>query len=101
MKTFALILLPLICTARPLSDEIDALIDSARGAPGEFAADAMIRIAGTDKIARARKIELLEQAFQRASDAQEPYPRHALGLQQAGSAPYWNRLYKQELDALS
>ena len=101
MKTFALILLPLICSARPPSDEIDALIDSARGAPGEFAADAMIRIAGTDKIARARKIELLEQAFQRASDAQEPYPRHALGLRQDGSAPYWNRLYKQELDALS
>jgi hypothetical protein len=44
---------------------------------------------------------LLEQAFQRASEAQQPYPRHAAPLKLDGSSGYWNRLYKQDLDALS
>jgi len=56
---------------------IDALLDAARAAPAEFAADAMIRIAALDQLEKARRIELLEQAFQRASGAQQPYKRHA------------------------
>ncbi|SPE37543.1 conserved exported hypothetical protein [Candidatus Sulfopaludibacter sp. SbA6] len=101
MKTLALILLPFLRAAAAAPADIDALIDSARAAPDEFAADAIIRIAGTDKIEKARKIELLEQAFQRAAGAPEPYQRHALPLRLDGSSSYWNRVYKQELDALS
>ena len=101
MKTIALILLPLLRAAAAAPADIDALIESARAAPAEFAADAMIRIAGTDKIEQARKIELLEQAFQRASGAQEPYQRHGLPLRLNGSTAYRNRVYQQGLDALS
>lgn len=99
MKTLALILLPIFCAGA--ADDVGALIDAARAAPGEFAADAMIRIAGTDKVEKARKIELLEQAFQRASGAQEAYQRHALPVRLDGSSAYWNRAFKQELDALT
>jgi len=101
MKTVALLFLPLLRAAVAAPADLDALIDSARAAPGEFAADAMIRIAGTDKIEKPRKIELLEQAFQRASGAQQPYPRHAAPLRLDGSSSYWNRVYKQDLDALT
>ncbi|SPF42506.1 conserved exported hypothetical protein [Candidatus Sulfopaludibacter sp. SbA4] len=101
MKTFALILVPLLGVAAAAPADIDALIDAARAAPGEFAADAMIRIAGTDTIEKARKIELLEQAFQRASGAQQPFRRHAVPLRLDGSSTYWNRVYNQDLDALS
>ena len=101
MKTALLILVPLVCSAATGPADIDALIDAARSVPGEFSADALIRIAGTDKIDKARKIELLEQAFDRASGAQQPFPRHAVPLKLDGSSSYWNRLNKQDLDALS
>ena len=101
MKTASVILVLSLRAACAAGSDIDALIESARGAPPEFAADAMIRIAGTDKIEKNRRIELLEQAFERAAGAQEAYPRHALPLRLDGSSTYWNRVYKQELDGLS
>jgi hypothetical protein len=46
--------------------EIEALVDRARGAPAEFAADALLRIVASGKIEdRAWKRELLEEAFRR------------------------------------
>jgi len=63
MKTLAVILLP-CCRGRDAPAAIDALLDAARAAPAEFAADAMIRIAALDQLEKARRIELLEQAFQ-------------------------------------
>jgi hypothetical protein len=100
MKTLAL---TFVCTlaAATAAPDLDALIEAARAAPGEFAADALIRIAASDKIDPPRKIELLQQAFERASGAQMAYPRHATPLRLDGSAAYWNRLYRQDLDALS
>lgn len=87
--------------AADVASDINGLIDAARTAPGEFAADALIRIAGTDPVDKSRKIELLESAFAKASEAQLRYPRHAAPLKLDGSSGYWNRLYKQDLDALT
>ena len=81
--------------------DVDALIGAARSAPPEFSADALIRIAGVEQLDKNRRIELLAQAFERASSAQQPFKRHAAPLRSDGSPGYWNRVYSQDLDALS
>lgn len=101
MKTLAVILLPLVCAAATAPSSLDGLIDSARAAPGEFAADALIRIAALDQLDKARKIELLDQAFQRASEAQQPYKRRAAAVRLDGPMGFLNRAYDQDLDGLS
>ena len=100
MKTLALILLPMLSAAADAPAGIDALLDAARAAPAEVAADATIRIAALDQLEKARRIELLDEAFRRASGAQQPYKRHATFLQ-AGPSSYLNRAYGQDLDILS
>ena len=101
MKTLAVILLPMLCAAADAPAGIDALLDAARAAPAEFAADAMIRIAALDQLEKARRIELLEQAFQRASGAQQPYKRHATFVRPDSPSGFLNRAYGQDLDAMS
>ena len=101
MKTLAAILLPMLCAAAEAPAGIDALLDAARAAPPEFAADAAIRIAALDGLEKARKIKLLEQAFQRASGAQQPYKRHAAFVLAGTPSGLLNRAYGQDLDAMS
>jgi len=64
-----------------------------RAAPAEFAADAMIRIAGLDQLEKARRVELLEQAFQKASGAQQPYKRRATFLRLGSTSGFLNQAY--------
>ena len=52
-------LLPLYAGAAAPA-EVQALVDSARGAPAEFAADTLIRVAGLDKLDKAYRVELLD-----------------------------------------
>jgi hypothetical protein len=101
MKTLAVILLPVLCAAADAPAGLDALLDAARAAPAEFAADAIIRIAGLNQLEKARRIELLEQAFQRASGAQQPYKRHATFVRPDTPSGFLNRAYGQDLDAMS
>ncbi|MGA2270426.1 MAG: hypothetical protein ABSH44_18280 [Bryobacteraceae bacterium] len=101
MKTLAWILLPLLCAAADAPVGIDALLDAARAAPPEFAADATIRIAALDKLEKPRRIELLEQAFRRASGAQQPYKRHAAFARPGSPSGFLNHAYGQDLDAMS
>ena len=101
MKTLAVILLPMLCAAADAPAGIDALLDAARAAPAEFAADAMIRIAALDQLEKARRIELLEQAFQRASGAQQPYKRHATFVRPDTPSGFLNRAYGLDLDGMS
>jgi len=49
--------------AGPSSLEIQSVVDLAHSAPPEVAADALIRVAALDQLAKARRVELLEQAF--------------------------------------
>jgi len=73
----------------------------ARAASGEFAAEALIRIAGTGSLDKPRRIALLEEAFGRAGEAQLPYRRRAAITQIPGPAGVFNRVYSQGLDAMS
>src|SRR5258708_965578 len=99
MKILA-ILLPFFCAAAA-GPSVDALIEAARTAPPEFLSDALIRIASNSQLEKPRKIELLNQAFERAAGAQLPYKRTSGLLRPDGQAAYWNRVYGQDLDALS
>ncbi len=101
MKTLAVILLPMLCAAADAPAGIDAVLDAARAAPAEFAADAMIRIAALDQLEKARRIELLEQAFRRASGAQQPYKRHATFVRLGSPSGFLNRAYGLDLDVMS
>ena len=101
MKTLALILLPMLCAAADAPAGMDALLDAARAAPAEFAADAIIRIAALDQLDKTRQVELLEEAFQKASGAQQPYKRHATFLRPGSPSSFLNRAYGQDLDAMS
>jgi hypothetical protein len=101
MKTLAAILLPMLCAAAGAPAGIDALLDAARAAPAEFAADAMIRIAALDQLEKAHRVELLEQAFQKASGAQQPYKRRAAFLRLGSTSGFLNQAYAQDLDAMS
>jgi hypothetical protein len=57
-------------------DEIASFIDNVRSAPPEFAADLLIRLAESDRIADpVWKQELLEEAFRTSQQAQQPYKR--------------------------
>jgi len=82
--------------------DMEALVNDASAVPAEFAADLFIRIAGSPNLDdRARKRELLENAFMRAYGAQEAYKRAtpvAPFDSQAGAAA---RAYATGLDALT
>jgi hypothetical protein len=101
MKPIVLLLLPLLCPAAVAPNELNAVLDLARSAPGEFAADALIRVASLDALEKTKRIELLEEAFHRASEAQQPWRREATITRIGGAAVFLNRAYGQELDGLS
>jgi hypothetical protein len=101
MKFPAVILAPLLCAAADTGGGINALIDQARSAPGEFAADALIRIAALPQVAPPAQIQLLEEAFRRAGEAQQPYKRRSAVLRGGTEARAQTRAYQQDLDGLS
>src|SRR5271157_1099003 len=101
MKPFALLLAPAFCWAATTPPPIDGVTAMARAASGEFAAEALIRIAGTGSLDKPRRIALLEEAFGRAGEAQLPYRRRAAITQIPGPAGIFNRVYSQGLDAMS
>lgn len=100
MKPFLFLLLPLVCGA-VVPKEMAPVIDMARQAPGEFGADALIRIASSDKLDKATRVQLFEEAFRRATEAQQPLKRRASILRVAGPAGFLQRAYQQNLDGLS
>src|SRR5947209_5822965 len=91
----AALMLPLLCFAAASAPGVDAVVDLARGAPGEFAADAMIRVAALDSVEKKQKIELLEDAFQRAASAQQQYKRRSAVGHLSGASAFLNRVYAQ------
>jgi hypothetical protein len=100
MKSFVLLLLPFVCPAA-IPNEIAPVIDMARQAPGEFAADALIRIASTDRLDKPVRIQLLEEAFRRAAEAQQPFKKKAAILRVGGAAAFQQHVNQQNLDGLS
>src|SRR6185369_17091119 len=101
MRFSGIFLLCVLCCPAATPVDLDSLIAAARTVPAEFSADAMIRVAALDRLPKEQRIQLLEQAFEKAAGAQEPYKRHAAALRNDGSVGYWNRVYGQDLDGLS
>ncbi len=84
-------------TERPAA--IRSLVDRARSAPAEFAADALIRIASLERLDKAWRSELLEDAFGRARGAAQPFKRRP--AVPGGQGPFLERAFSQDLDTLS
>jgi hypothetical protein len=99
MKALLVLLVSAFTAAAASPAEIDALAVAARAVPPEFGADALLRLAALEQPA-ARRIELIRQAFEKGSHAQEPYKRRSI-LLPGQVSPFSNRAYQQELDALS
>jgi hypothetical protein len=89
---------------QPRDLQIDSLIADARTLPAEFSADVLIRLAGFPQVSRATKVELLDEAFQRAQSARDDYRLSARpelpddsrqGAQRQASATGLNRVSLQ------
>lgn len=100
MKFSLFLLIPLGCLAA-IPNDVAPVVDMARHAPGEFCADALIRVAALDKVDKATRIQLLEEAFRCAAGAQQPFKRQPSILKVAGTAGILKHVYQQDLDALS
>ena len=82
--------------------ELDNLIQLARTASPEVSADALLTLASSKLItAKARKADLIEEAFHIAEKAREPVKRRSVGLQVDTRAGYKARAYSFGLDKLS
>ncbi|MGA2113492.1 MAG: hypothetical protein ABSH56_01935 [Bryobacteraceae bacterium] len=86
--------------ATPAADIVPVL-DRARKAPGEFAADSLIRLASLETLDKPRRIGLLEEAFRRAGEGKQPLKRRVVITRVAGPARFLARAYGQDLDGLS
>lgn len=96
---FVLLTAVAVCAATPV--EIDSIVSAARSAPPEFAADALIRLAALEQLPKEKRLDLLQQAFDRAGGAQQPYQQHAAFVRNDGSTAYWNKVAGQGLDTLT
>lgn len=96
----ALFLLPVFAAAANTPAELDAVVSAARALPPEFAADALIRVSAIDTLDRARRIELLEEAFRKASQAEQPYKLRSAMTGLSAPVAFLTKANLQELDGL-
>ena len=105
MRLACLLLLPIALVAEPakLAEPYQTIVGLAHAAPPEFAADALLRVEESGKIAdRDARRELIEEAFRLAGAAK--FPLRMRGIQ--GSlvdtrSGYLSLAYDLKLDALS
>lgn len=86
------------------SPEIENLISIARTTPPEFAIDALIRIAASDKVDATWKQEILEEAFVLTANVQNPLRLRAIALPATSAdtrAYYLSSAFDLRLDRLS
>jgi hypothetical protein len=82
--------------------ELVRLIDELRAAPPEFAADSMIKLSPHPEIDDEWKVEILEEAFRIAFDAQYPYKMKHLSESQAETRTgYKSMAFNLKMDRLS
>lgn len=99
MKTLATMLAVVCACAAAAPGDLDHLIAEARALPPEFAADALLRLAALEGNSPARRKEMIEQAFERASGVQPRYKLRS-AFSSAPSAAFLNKAYAQNLDGL-
>jgi hypothetical protein len=82
--------------------ELVRLIDELRAAPPEFAADSMIKLTPLPEIDDRWKVEILEEAFRIAFDAQYPYKmKHLSESQPETRTGYKSMAFDLKMDRLS
>lgn len=101
MKTPALFLFPLILLGATGASVPGTVSTLARQAPPEFAADALIRLASSEKLDTRARVKWLTEAFRRAAGAQHPLKLRASITRSGGTGGFLERAYQQDLDALS
>jgi len=101
MKTPVLFLFPLLLLGATGSSDSNTILNLARKAPPEFAADAMIRLASNEKLDTRARVKWLTEAFRRAAGAQHPLKLRASITRSGGTGGFLERAYQQDLDTLS
>ncbi|MFL6208193.1 MAG: hypothetical protein ACJ74W_05045 [Pyrinomonadaceae bacterium] len=87
---------------RKLPVEVETFLLGAQLARPEIAADLLLRVVEAGLVPeQTRKIELLEEAYRRAADAQQPLKRRAWGGMVDTRTGYLSFAYDLKLDALS
>lgn len=86
-----------------LDPDLQGLVDTAASVPSEFAADALLRLAESGRIAdRATKLELITNAFYLAESAQRPVKmRVGMPLPSDSREAFLASAYRLNLDKLS
>lgn len=101
MKTLAaFFLIPFCAAAAANPADVESLVTAARALPPEFAAEALIRLSGVDALPAARRVEILQEAFQKAGQAQLPYQLRSALMGLPAAAAFLSKVNRQELDAL-
>ncbi len=77
------------------------IIEMAHRAPGEFAADALLRIGALPSLSKEERSHAIQDAYQRAAEAQQPLKRVNSMPNRASNAAFEQRAFAQDLDALS
>jgi hypothetical protein len=96
-----LIFLAAACVFAAPAPVPDVLLEQARAAPPEFAADALLRLAESGKRTPEKRIALMEEAFRLAQSAhfQMPYRSFRNGTDSREATQ--SQAYRMRLDALS
>src|ERR1700694_1016206 len=105
MRRFSLLILAaaFLADAPKLPEPYQSIVELAHAAPPEFAADALLRVVESDKIAnRDSKRDLVAQAFRLAGMAKfQVRMRGVAGTMVDTRSGYLSRAYDLKLDALS
>ena len=98
----ALLLAACLAPGQELPPEVQGILGLAYASPPEFAADALLRLAGSEKVRGSRqKLALLEQAFQLAFSAHFPIKRVDISAAPETREQFQGRAYELNLDAVS
>jgi hypothetical protein len=101
MKTLApFLLIPVLASAAISPAQLDSLVSAARALPPEFAADTLIRTSTIATLDRNRRIDLLDEAFRKAGQAEQSYKLRSTLMGLPVPVAFQIKVNQQELDVL-
>ena len=101
MKTLVVCFLIAFCAAAAMSPaDVDGLVSAARTLPPEFASEALIRASAIETLDRARRVEVIEEAFRKAGEAEQRYKLRSAMMGLPAPVAFLNKVNQQDLDGL-